>query len=140
MKFSFLDKNKFYHISEKEIKLLIPKVPKNFLTENGYEENKTKRICVCPNIDCCLRAMSKNIKERIFYVYSIETDDFYSPTPKEVPDVLITQEKWIKREIKPKFEMKIKVLEPILNKKYKYKYDNGKKHAFLYDWNYEEIK
>ena len=40
---------------------LIPRVPKNFLTERGYEDNVTKRVCLSTSIMGCLAAMSANI-------------------------------------------------------------------------------
>ena len=29
-------------------KILSPRIPKNFFTENGYEDNKTPRVCFSP--------------------------------------------------------------------------------------------
>ena len=62
---------KLYHVSDRfENELsLEPRIPKNFMTENGFEDAKTPRVCVADNINGALRAMSANLKGKQFRVF-----------------------------------------------------------------------
>ena len=89
--------NKLYFISEKQdLKKLEPRIPNNFFTKNGYEDSKTPRVCFSTDIDKCLSALSMNCTNHEYYVYSPAKDyKVITPTQKQVPDVKITDEKWI---------------------------------------------
>ena len=47
-------------------KTLTPRIPKNFFTENGFEDNKTKRVCFATSIDACLMGLSMNCTNKEF--------------------------------------------------------------------------
>lgn len=128
-----------YHISENfsNSLSLTPRIPNNFMTRNGYEDNITKRICLSTTINGCLAGLSKNIKNKQFHVYSIRTDKYIIPTIQQVPDSKITNEVWITHPINVNYLYTIKVGEPI-NKPLKYMYGNNKV-ANLFMWNYEII-
>lgn len=130
---------KLYHVSEKfsSTLLLTPRIPDNFMTRNGYEDNIIPRICLSTSINGCLAGLSKNIKNKKFYVYSINTNKYIIPTVKQVPDSKITDEVWITYPINVSFLCKIKVGDPI-KKPLKYIYGNNKT-ANIYMWNYEII-
>lgn len=89
--------NKLYFISEKQdLKKLEPRIPNNFFTKNGYEDSKTPRVCFSTDIGKCLSALSMNCADHEYYVYSPAKDyKVITPTQKQVPDVKITDEKWI---------------------------------------------
>lgn len=40
----------FISTADLDRQTLIPRVPKNFLTEQGYEDNTTKRVCLSTSI------------------------------------------------------------------------------------------
>lgn len=125
-----------YHLSDKILdSTLYPKVPENFLTKNGFEDIKTPRICFCPSIGDCLKAMSSNIKGKIFHVYITHIKSPYKPTKNEVPDCEITKEYWALQPTKIRRIYDIKVLN---NKKENPKniYTYGNNKAQLYDWHY----
>ena len=89
--------------TDKEIKVF-PKIPDYPM--NG-EDNTTKRICVCPTILGCIKALYlpsaiDNYKDVIdkganisVYYADIPMSYLYQPTEKEVPDVFETGELWI---------------------------------------------
>lgn len=139
----------FYFVSEKPVKLLTPRIPHNFLTENGYEDDVTKRICVSTSIDKCLIALSYSLQNKEFYVYKINEDKYTKPTVKQVPDVHLTDEHWIEHNIRPELYCKIKVdnaKEYYINSNGdkipadKLLYSYGKYTAELCEWNYNIIK
>lgn len=132
---------KLYHVSEVELNDLKPRVPNNFLTKNDFEDNTTKRVCFCPSIDQCLMAMSSNLKNKILHVYSIKTKDYISPKIDDVPDVKLTDEKWVLRTVKKSelnYEFDIKIIGAKSDTPYEYTYGNNKK-ANLYKWNYKVL-
>ena len=132
--------DKLYFVSEKNIKddILLPRIPNNYFTQNGYEDNIHKRVCFCKTIEKCLMALSKNCKDLVFNVY--EADDttkyqVYKPDVSEVPDSIITEELWILSPVKLKFIGKIKCANSVENDGHTFKY--GGKTAKLYEWKYE---
>ena len=42
--------------------ILQPRIPDNYLVKNGYEDNKTKRVCFAPSIDKWLMGLYRNLK------------------------------------------------------------------------------
>jgi ribosomal protein S18 acetylase RimI-like enzyme len=123
-------------------KTLSPRVPDNYFTKNGYEDNTTKRICFCPTIDQCLTALSKNCTGMEAYVYQpddISKYDLYRPTVNEVPDIKITGEVWITEPVKVKCVGKIHCTGDAGEDGIEYTYGDNKK-AELYKWNWEWIE
>lgn len=141
-------KGKLYFISESDIdgETLKPRVPKNYLTESGYEDNETPRICFTDDPGKCLTALSQNVSGKTFHVY--EPDDsakqnLYKPNSKAVPDQKITNEMWV---TEPTTIHKVGTIFCIGDDGkdgMRYTYGNGKS-AELYGWKYvwlnEELK
>ena len=132
---------KFYFISENELSSnrLEPRVPKNYFTENGYEDNSTKRVCLAPSVDNALMGLSKNIKGKIFYVYSTSRLKPIYPSLKQVPDVNITKEVWSLKPVELEYEGKIQVLNDKGTKGKKFKYGNNEE-AELFEWEWEWLE
>ena len=131
-----------YFLSETNMNEMIlhPRIPNNFLTMNGYEDNTTPRVCFCTSIDNCLMAMSMRLTDKEFYVHRpIEKYSIYSPSIKEVPDVKITGEKWIKEPVKLSCIGKIRVTGPARCRGIDYIYGDNK-IATLYRWSWEKIE
>lgn len=134
---------KMYFITKENMdgKTLTPRVPKNYFTENGYEDSQTKRVSFAPSINQCLMGLSQNVTGQRYYVYEPESRkdlDIYQPNPRAVPDSVHTGELWVTSPVKLKRVGKIECTgdtgEP--GKKFKY----GDKQAELYDWNYKVIE
>ena len=117
-------------------KTLTPRIPSNYFTKNGFEDNKTPRICFSTSINGALAALSMNLKNKVLYVHSPEITDYYKPDISEVPDVKITNEVWVKEPTSIKCIGKIKVLEATTPHKFKY----GNNEAELWKWKYEWIE
>lgn len=133
---------KLYFLSEKKLDSnnILPKVPDNYFTQSGYEDNKVKRVCLCKSIDKCLMALSKNCKDLVFNVYVIDDAynyEIFTPSVIDVPDSIVTEELWILSKVKARYNGKIKCTGVIPNNGYEYSY--GTKTARLYDWKYEWI-
>lgn len=133
--------NQLYHISNRKgITNINPSIPNNFMTKNGYEENKTKRVCFAPSVDQCLMGLSRNCEGEEFYVYAPDGDyKTYTPSIKEVPDVKITGEVWIKEPVNVKCVGKIKVLDTNKSPGKSYSYGNNQT-AELYAFDYKWVK
>ena len=82
-----------------------PSIPVNFFTLNNYEDNKIKRIVLCPSIEDCLCAISKNVDYKILAVYTpVESiTSFYKPTEIDCIDSKVMHEIWIKKSILLKY-------------------------------------
>lgn len=135
-------RDKLYYISEKQLdsNIILPKIPNNYFTRNDYEDSKVKRVCFCKSIDKCLMALSKNCKDLVFNVYTVDNEcnyEIFAPSVIDAPDSKITEELWILSKVKVKFIGKIKCTEVIQNEGYEFSY--GTKIARLYDWKYEWI-
>ena len=144
-RFNISTKLKLYHISEEDLdnKLLTPRIPKNYMTKNNYENNTIPRISFSTSIDGCLMGMSQNLKDTIFNVYEPEDyNDLKIISNKDIiknnytPDAKLTNEVWVITPVKLKFVCKIKVLKAI-NKSLQYDY--GNKTANLYNWKWKVI-
>lgn len=138
--------SKFYFISQHgdwNESVIHPRVPSNFMTKNGYEENKTPRVCFSTSIDGCLRALSQNVNGKEFYVYNPEISSkhtVYKPTQKEVPDAKVTNEHWILQPVTLHCIGKIRVTGEKGNG-IPYKYgDKNQYTAKLYDWKWKWIE
>lgn len=140
---------KYYFVSVTNMndKLLQPRIPDNFLTQIGAEDNKTPRVCFSDSIDGCLIALSRNLKGMKLFVHVADCDEsvlrqFRHPTTEEVPDANITDEVWSLKpvEIKCIGQIQVKKAYP---KPLPYKYtdrDGTQKTAELYSWDWSWIE
>lgn len=120
----------------KGLNKLNPRVPKNFFTENGFEENTIKRVCFSTSIDKCLMALSMNCTGKTFYVYKPKKKyPVYKPSTQLVPDAKVTNEHWILEPVELQYCGKIKCTGDSGEPGIKFKY--GSHTAELYEWNYE---
>ena len=132
--------NKVYHLSQTNLdgKTIRPTVPSNYMTKNGYEDDKTKRVCFATSIDGCLRGLSLNCEGMKLFVHVPDGNyNIYKPSNKEVPDASITGEVWIKKAVKMKCIGQIYVIGDKGEDGIPYKY--GDKTAELYDWEWKWI-
>lgn len=131
-----------YFVSEKQLKNLVltPRIPNNYLTNNGYEDNKTARVSFAPSVQKCLAGLSKNLNDKVLYVYmpkNISKCSVYKPNTKAVPDSNITDELWITNPVELKEVSKIRITGNKGKNGKAYKY--GNKTAILFDdWTYEK--
>ena len=132
--------NKVYHLSQTNLdgKTIQPTVPSNYMTVNGYEDGKTKRVCFATSIDGCLRGLSLKCEGMKLFVHVPDGNyNIYKPSNKEVPDASITGEVWIKKAVKMKCIGQIYVIGDKGEDGIPYKY--GDKTAELYDWEWKWI-
>ncbi len=131
---------KLYHLSFSNLhgKTLQPRIPENFLTRNGYEDNKTKRVCFASSIDNALIAFSMALegKELFVHIPKSKPTKIKKPSINEVPDSKITGEIWVMEDVELECVGKIKVTE-WNGKEYTYKY--GDNVAEMYGWKYKWI-
>ena len=78
-----------------------PSIPVNFFTLNNYEDNKIKRIVLCPSIEDCLCAMSKNIDYKILAVYTPGGAGAWGCERAEIEgiDSKVRHGRWVKKSI-----------------------------------------
>lgn len=130
-----------FHVSSVKLAntTLEPRIPDNFLVRNGYEDNTTERISVCKSIDDCLTAMSRNLKNKDFYVYKLKNTNIKKKTPsvKEVPDSCITNEVWLLEPAEFELIGKIHVTG---TKGDDLSYTYGNNTAELYRWKWSYVK
>jgi hypothetical protein len=92
---------KLYHVSpDPNLKVLIPRVPKNGVVNWGAEDGVHKRVCFAPSIQQALRAMARPVNKETLYVYTpvgLNNRWIYKPTSTQVPDVGVTNEIWYLR-------------------------------------------
>lgn len=136
---------KLFHLSTSNLngKVLKPRVPYNWLISNGFEDNKTKRVCFAPDIDSSLRAMSSNIEGKEFYIHMPKNKPkkIKTPTISQVPDSSITGEIWVMEPVELICIGKITILKSDDTDEYEYKYGHKNEHtATLYDWNWKWVK
>lgn len=136
----------FFVSSEDDLhtKEVTPRIPKNYMTDNGYEDDKTPRISFSTSIDGCLMGLGKNISNQIFYVYQPSGEyKIITPTVEQVPDVKITKERWICEPVQLIRVGKIRAIDengphddgiPYIYGK------NGEHEARLYHWGWKWIK
>ena len=135
-----------YFISETPIDSttsIVPRIPNNFMTRNGYEDNTTPRVCFSTSIDGCLTGLSMNVSDKTFYVYHpISNARIITPTIKQVPDVKITNERWICDSVHLHYVGKIKAFDENGPKDdgIPYRYGKNNEHeARLYRWGWKWI-
>lgn len=113
-----------YHLSmNPNLRVLVPKVPNNFLVRNGYEDGRRKRISFATTIAGCLRGLSMNVTGKVFYVYSPESLDqsaIIIPDLTMVPDARTTGEVWYMKPCRVKLIGIIEAGKMVYPRKYKY--------------------
>lgn len=123
---------------------MAPRIPNNYMTENGYEDNKTPRISFSTSIDGCLMGLGKNVSNQVFYVYQPAGKyKVITPTIDQVPDVKITKERWICEPVKLVRVGKIRAIDENgpHDDGIPYTYGkNGEHEARLYHWGWKWIK
>lgn len=131
---------KLYHLSFSNLdnKVLHPRIPSNFLTKNGFENNTTKRVCFANSINKALIAFSMNLEDKELFVHVPKTkpSKIKIPTISDVPDSKITGEIWVMDDVELECIGKIKVTGWD-GSEYTYKYGNSV--AELYGWNYKWV-
>ena len=135
---SFSDK-RFYFLSKENMngRILQPRIPNNYFTKNGYEDNTTKRICFAPSINQAIMGLSMNCSGLEYYVHILDSEcEVYVPTINEVPDSEITGEVWIKRPVRVKCIGKIKILDSVGDG---LSFNYGDKTAELYKFKWKWI-
>ena len=133
-------KGPMYFISTNNMdgKTLEPRVAKNFFTENGYEDNETKRVSFAPSVNQCLMGLSQDVSNTDFYVYEPSDRsnlDIYKPNPKAVPESSLTGELWVTNPVSLKRVGVIRCTGDTGEEGRKFNY--GTHTAELYDWNFE---
>ena len=133
--------NQLLFLSETNLngRTLKPRIPKNFFTENGFEDNRTKRVCFSPSIDSCLMCLSMNCKNKEFYVHvPVGNYRITYPTVHQVPDVQYTGEMWICEPVEVECIGKIKVENEDGVPAHVYTYGDGIE-AKLFGWKWHYI-
>ena len=133
-------KGKAYFITEENMdgKTLIPRVPKNYFTKNGYEDPITERVSFAPSVDKALMGLSQNVTGKKFFVHEpVDAHDIYKPNTKAVPDSDITGELWIKDPVRLKVVGEITATGDSGKPGKSFNY--GSSTAELYEFNYEWI-
>lgn len=139
---------KFYHVSEQNIhnKILYPRVPDNYMTNIGAEENETPRVCFAETIDGALAALGQNIEGKKFYVYTADITNQRFLTnltivqKNYVPDARHTKEMWVLDPVRIKLDCMIKVGEADRPLPYKYKEGSKEYKTELWSWKYTKVK
>lgn len=138
-----INSNQLYFLAQKEnINSLIPRIPDNFFTRNGYEDNKTPRVCFSTDIGKCLMGLSSRCIDKKYYVYQPDGEyKVITPTKKQVPDVEITDEKWICEKVKLKRIGEILCTGDKGEDGIPYTYGHNNEYTTeLYEWNWKWIK
>lgn len=131
----------YYHVSDKNnLKTLSPRVPSNYLVENGFENSTDRRVCMSTSISGALAGMSCNLKDKILYVH---TPDDYTGVIKKtedlkevVADSQLTDEVWFMSDVKLTLLYKIKVNGALYSSMYTF---GNNEQATLWFWDYEVI-
>lgn len=132
-----------YFISTREnIKSLTPRIPDNFFTRKGYEDDKTPRVCFSTDIGKCLMALTMKCAGQKYYVYQPAGEyEVITPTKKQVPDVDITDEKWICEKVEVECIGEILCISDKGEDGIPYTYGHKNEYkAELYEWNWKWVK
>lgn len=120
-------------------KMLNPKIPTNFLTKNGFEDNKTARVIACDSLGGCLKAAGKSLKGKKLFVHKIVSQETpFLPGPSQVPYAKITGEVWFKNPVKLKCIGQIMVIGDDGKAGYPYTYGHNQK-GVLKGWRYQWV-
>ena len=131
-----------YFLSEDNLdgKVLSPRIPNNFLVQNGYEDAETPRVCFAESIDGALMALSQNLEGKQLFVHQPVNpilEKVVNPTKKQVPDVELTTEVWYTDDIEVKMVGKILVETDDGLPGHKYKYGNNEADLYGWKWHWE---
>lgn len=133
----------FVSNSNMDGKTLMPRVPNNYLTKNGYEDATTKRVCFAPSIDKALMGLSQNLKGKKFFVHipskKVLDKNIIYPSKDKVPDVDITGEIWCTTPVPLKCIGEIVVTGDDESPGHKYNYGNNIT-AELYGWDWSWVR
>ena len=142
-------KQKLFHLSNKNLdnQIIEPRIPNNFMTKLGYEDNPIPRISFAPSIQNCILGIGFNkIKEGNKIYYVLEPADYKSIKiiyNKELveknltPDAQITKEVWVTNDCLLKYSGTIRITTP--TKKHETVYFRGKEITKQYYWNYKVL-
>lgn len=107
-----------FHLSEKPLpKIIYPRVPDNFLTQEGIEDNTIPRVCFSPSILHCLMAKHNSNNKKYFVYEPLKYGDLEIIENREivknnlVPDAEITKEIWSVAPVELKLIGMIKPLD-----------------------------
>lgn len=144
-----LGKTTLYHVSDKEHpKLsLTPRVPNNYFTRMGAEDDTTSRVCVSSSVEGALIALGKNIQGKLMHVYKLNEykGEIVSNSEirknKLVPDAKVTNEYWLLGPAQVEYLFTIKIYEANSHP-YRFTYMlNGKpKEGRAYGWQYRKVQ
>jgi len=102
---------RLFHISiddgmyrNEDHKNLYPRIPRNAYQDecgNIIEDVATKRICMSPTIMGCIRAIYDTYGDGNYAVYeaNVSDSDVLMPDERLVPDVAITRETWVLKDV-----------------------------------------
>lgn len=124
---------------DKEV--LEPRVPSNYFTDEGYEDNTTPRVCFAPTIKQCLLAIAtEEAAQYEFYIHvPVGSPTVVVPTTKEVPDSHWTNEIWVTEPVQMKTIGVLGISGISKDPKYEFTYGDNET-ASLYEWYWELIK
>lgn len=131
----------YYFLSKQNMdnKTLTPRIPNNYFTKNGYEDNKTPRVCLSKTIDGALMGLSMSLKNQKLYVHiPLNNVKIVQPTIKQVPDCQITKEVWATDNVLLKCIGVILVTNDKGLDGHVFKY--GDNEAELYDWDWKWVE
>lgn len=134
----------FFHVSTAELdgRILHPRVPQNYMVDNGFENNKVARVSFGPSIRQCLLALPFKREGMRLFVYKPAKDVLFTrPNKHDVPDTGITEEIWVLESVKMKKVGIIELTEPE-EEGHDYKYGKPfiKQKATLYGYNYKYME
>lgn len=138
-----------YHVSPQykvNGMVLTPRVPSNYYTENGYEDDTIKRISFSESINGALAALHNVSDGDIVHVYTTDNTSRVVPNKdiqQYVPDAKYTQEVWITHPVRVKYYKSIVVIQPKqkgegYDRPLKFEYAPNKVAEFWY-WDHEDI-
>lgn len=135
--------DKAFHLSTSNLnnKILYPRVPDNWMTKQGYEDNTIARVCFSNNYEGALIALGRNIKPGTrFFVHQVEDGVKITPNSvvqKHVPDAHITGEVWTTTKTRLKL---VEIIEVVgySGKEFTYTY-GGNKQATLYGFKIKRL-
>ena len=125
-----------YHLSDRDLTgvTLYPRVPKNTLTEQGYEDGKTPRVSLSETIDGSLIGLSQALHGKKLFVHEVVNDvKTKKPNMREVPDVMHTKEIWA---LEPVSLRKVREIQVYDDGSDALEYQLGEQTAQTYGWGY----
>jgi hypothetical protein len=140
-----------YHISRNrklDGVILKPRIPDNFFTQNGNENNTIPRVCFSETIDGALSALNSNISNDTLFVYEPVLKNSIrvlknKEVQKYVPDAHLTKEVWILDEVELKYVKKVFVEDAKDMTFFDYENNEGRRGEFwtwIWEDNIDEIE